>query len=492
MTKFNACATYRGSLRAKTMQRPWTPALHQYVTWPPLIRSSRGWSHTRHRTHVHPLLQYPVNFPTTHLLIVNYQNHPILPLIYLHPHTHYQPTQERQPPTTRPPTTQLQIMTAGIGTTTPIGTTQHTPVATVVHLTMKVTLETIIAKDTLAPTIRHTTPPDHAGKHYITAEHLAIRQVSHDSGPVSLVAPTDSFGATMLLPTFGIWDHIFRQNVCDLLPAHRPRSGFTWCFTQTWVCHIMFHTFLAVWPFRITFSPLPQILFGLLRLFRPIILWILSTSWLPRTWSLSLAKIRMWSLLHNRTVRAHPIDLTTDGTRRYLLFADRCTLQWPPLVLLGILLAYLLHRRRLHCSHRAQHGFNPHHLFHLHRRRFLNNLSTTPISHLNDILLPRDRRDLCHPLEEALPSMKATPVDLLKSHRLNNGNLTSTSMTPTKSTGWISLPGSAKADSLATKTLKVWIPYKSHSGSFCTKAYTIHGSAVLPTDEKLSSSHLTT
>ena len=95
-------------------------------------------------------------------------------------------------------------MIAGIGTTTPIGTTQHTPVETVAHLTMKVTLETLIAKDTLAPAIRHTTPPDHAGKHYITAEHLAIRQVSHDSGPVSLVAPTDSFGATLLLPTFGI------------------------------------------------------------------------------------------------------------------------------------------------------------------------------------------------------------------------------------------------------------------------------------------------
>ena len=253
------------------------------------------------------------------------------------------------------------------------------------------------------------------------------------------------------------------------------------CFTHFWPCGL----FVSPLTTTADFS-------WLIAIISTYYLWILSTSWLPKTWSLSLVKIRMLSLLHNLTVRAHLIDLTMDGTRRYLLFTDRCTLQWPPLVLFGILLAYLLHHRRLHRSHRAQHGINPHHLSHLHRRRFLNNLSTTPISHLNDILLPRDRRDLCHPLEEALPSMKATPADLLKSPRLTNGNLTLTSMTPTRSTGWISLPGFAKADSLATKTLKVWIPYKSHSGSSCTKAYTIHGSAVLPTDEKLSSSHLTT
>ena len=60
-------------------------------------------------------------------------------------------------------------------------------------------------------------------------------------------------------------------------------------------------------------------------------------------------------------------------------------------------------------------------------------------------------------------------------------------MTPTRSMGWISPPGSAKADFPATKTLKVWILCKSHSGSSCTKAYTTHGSAVLPTVEKPSS-----
>jgi hypothetical protein len=50
----------------------------------------------------------------------------------------------------------------------------------------------------------------------------------------------------------------------------------------------------------------------------------------------------------------------------------------------------------------------------------------------------------------------------------------------------------SKADSPATKTLKVWILYKSHSGSFCTKDYTTHGSAVLPTAEKPSSFPSTT
>ena len=49
---------------------------------------------------------------------------------------------------------------------------------------------------------------------------------------------------------------------------------------------------------------------------------------------------------------------------------------------------------------------------------------------------------------------------------------------------WIFLPKSAKVDSPATKTSKVWILYKSHSGSSCTKDYTTHGSAVLPTAEK--------
>ena len=52
---------------------------------------------------------------------------------------------------------------------------------------------------------------------------------------MSLVAPTDSFGVTMLL-TFGIHCHFFRQNVYELLPAYRPPVRF----------HLMFHTDLVV------------------------------------------------------------------------------------------------------------------------------------------------------------------------------------------------------------------------------------------------------
>ena len=153
---------------------------------------------------------------------------------------------------------------------------------------------------------------------------------------------------------------------------------------------------------------------------------------------------------------------------------------------------YRLHHRHLHRSQHAQHGLHPHHLSHLHRLRSPNNLPTTPILHLNDTLSHRDRRDLCHLRAEALLSMRDTLVGQLKSHRLTNGNLTSTSTTPTRSMGWISPPESAKADFPVTKTLKVWILCKSHSGSSCTRAYTTPGSAVLHTDEKPSSFPLTT
>ena len=70
---------------------------------------------------------------------------------------------------------------------------------------------------------------------------------------------------------------------------------------------------------------------------------------------------------------------------------------------------------------------------------------------------------------EALLSMRDTLVGQLKFHRLTNGNLTSTSTTPTRSMGWISPPESAKADFPVTKTLKVWILCKSHSGSSCNQ-----------------------
>ena len=485
MTRFNDCATYRAFPRAKTMQRLWTPALHQYATLPPHIRFSQDWSHTLHRKRAHPPLQHQANPRTTHQLIVNYQHDPILLLMYLNLQIHHQPIPERQPPIMRPPTTPHQIMLADIGTTTPIGTAQRIPVEIVVHLIVKVTLEINIAKAKLDPALRHTITPDLAGKHFITEEYIAIWWLLPDRDPVSLVAPTDSFGVTMLLPTFGIWatSSVKRYMNCGL---HTVLVSFSPDVSHSLTKYIMSHTFPTVRYLRITFSPPPQILVSWSRSFRPTVQWLLSTSWRPKIWSLSLAKTWPPSLLHSRIVRAHLIDLNMAGIKQYLCSGDPCILQCRPLVLFGILLAYLLHHRRLHRFHRAQHGLSLHHLSHLHLRS-PNNLSTTPILHLNDTLLHRDRRDLCHPRGEALPSMKATPVGPLKSHRWTNGNLTSTSMTPTRSMGWISPPGSAKADFPATKTLKVWILCKSHSGSSCTKAYTTHGSAVLPTVEKLSS-----
>ena len=96
-------------------------------------------------------------------------------------------------------------MFADIGTTTLRGTVQHIPVETAVHPIVKATLEINIAKAKLDPAPRHTTNPDLAGKHFTPEEHLANCGLLLDGNPVSLVALTDSFGVTMLLPTFGIY-----------------------------------------------------------------------------------------------------------------------------------------------------------------------------------------------------------------------------------------------------------------------------------------------
>ena len=184
MTRFNDCATYRAFPRAKTMQRLWTPALHQYATLPPHIRFSQDWSHTLHRKRAHPPLQHQANPRTTHQLIVNYQHDPILLLMYLNLQIHHQPIPGRQPPIMRPPTTPHQIMLADIGTTTPIGTAQRIPVEIVVHLIVKVTLEINIAKAKLDPALRHTITPDLAGKHFITEEYIAIWWLLPDRDPV--------------------------------------------------------------------------------------------------------------------------------------------------------------------------------------------------------------------------------------------------------------------------------------------------------------------
>ena len=268
MTKFNACATYKGLPRAKTVRRQWTPVLHQYATSPQLTRFSRGWSHAIHKLFARPRSQHPVNYLTTHQLILNHQHHQQLSLIYLNLPTHHQtPIPDQQLHTMRPQITPLRTTITTTGATTHHGGIRRMNIAATTHHIVKVVLETNIVKATLDPALQHTTTPDRAGKHYIIAEYFVIWRVPQESDPVSLVAPTDSFGVTMLLPTFGTHCHFFRENVYELLPAYRLRLGFTWCFTQTWSCHIMFHTFQAVWPFRITFSPLPQFSSGLLLLF---------------------------------------------------------------------------------------------------------------------------------------------------------------------------------------------------------------------------------
>ena len=98
-----------------------------------------------------------------------------------------------------------------------------------------------------------------------------------------------------------------------------------------------------------------------------------------------------------------------------------------------------------------------------------------PILHLNAILLHRDRRDLCHPREQVPRSTKDIHADQLKPHQWRTGNLMLTSTTPTRSMVWTFLPEFDRAGSQATRTLKGWILYKSHSGSSCTRACTIPG-----------------
>ena len=146
----------------------------------------------------------------------------------------------------------------------------------------------------------------------------------------------------------------------------------------------------------------------------------------------------------------------------------------------------------LHRSQHAHHGLHLRHLFRLHRLRAHRHLPTMPILHLNAILSHRDRRDLCHPREQVPRSTKDIHADQLKSHQWRTGNLMSTSTTPTRSMVWTFPPEFDKADSQATRTLKGWILYKSHSGSSCTRACTIPGFVGLHTEEKPSFFLLTT
>ena len=197
-------------------------------------------------------------------------------------------------------------------------------------------------------------------------------------------------------------------------------------------------------------------------------------------------------LLPSRIALAHLLVINMDGTKQYLRSVARCTMQWRPIDLFGALPGYRLRHLHLHRSQHAHHGLHLRHLFRLHRLRAHRHLPTMPILHLNAILLHRDRRDLCHPREQVPRSTKDIHADQLKSHQWRTGNLMSTSTTPTRSMVWTSPPESDRADFQATRTLKGWILYKSHSGSSCTRAYTILGFAELHTEEKPSSFLLTT
>ena len=193
-----------------------------------------------------------------HQLIMNVQHDLTLPLTHLHLQTHLQTTLERQPATTRPPNMPHEIMLADIGMTILLGTVQPTTVEIAVPPIAKATLEisTVKAKLVLAP--RHTTTPDLAGKHFTLEEYLANCRLFRDSDPVSLVALPDSFGVTMLLPTFGIdaTSSIKRSlNRCMLMVLEFC-GAFDFHLTfHTPGLFIMFHTFLIARHLRITFSP---------------------------------------------------------------------------------------------------------------------------------------------------------------------------------------------------------------------------------------------
>ena len=188
---------------------------------------------------------------------MNVQQALTLPLTHLHLQTHLQTTLERQPATTRLPNMPHEIMLADIGTTMLLGTVQPTTVGIAVPPIAKAILEISTVKANLVLETRHTTNPDLAGRHFTLEEYLANCRLFRDSDPVSLVALPDSFGVTMLLPTFGIdaTSSIKRSlNRCMLMVLE-------FCVTSIFTSRLthglftMFHTFLIARHLRITFSP---------------------------------------------------------------------------------------------------------------------------------------------------------------------------------------------------------------------------------------------
>ena len=152
----------------------------------------------------------------------------------------------------------------------------------------------------------------------------------------------------------------------------------------------------------------------------------------------------MQFLLPSRIAHAPLLDINMAGTKQYLCFVARCTMRWQPIDHFGTLRGYRLRHLHLHRSQHGPHGLHLRHLSHLHHLRFPNNLPTTPILHLNDILSHRDRRDLCHLRAHALLSMKDIPVGRSRSLRWTNGNPMSTSTTPTRSMAWTFLQNPTK------------------------------------------------
>ena len=129
-----------------------------------------------------------------------------------------------------------EIMLADIGMTILLGTVQHTTVETAVPPIAKAILEISTVKAKLVLALRHTTTPDLDGKHFTLEEYLANYRLFCDSDLVSLVALPDSFGVTMLLPTFGIdaTSSIKRSlNRCMLMVLE---------FCVTFDFHLTFHT----------------------------------------------------------------------------------------------------------------------------------------------------------------------------------------------------------------------------------------------------------
>ena len=265
------------------------------------------------------------------------------------------------------------------------------------------------------------------------------------------------------------------QKVCELLHAHdfwsfRP-IRFSFYVSHSGTTYSVSHYFNHTRPL----SHLDNFRSFQIRQFELILTYYLvtlSTSWRPRTRSPNSARIWMEFPLPSRIAHAHLLVINMDGTKQYLRSVARCTMPWRPIDPSGTHPEYRLRHLRLLRSQHAHHGLHLRHLFRPHRLRAHRHLPTTPTLHLNATLLHRDHRDLCHPREQVLLSTKDIHADQLKSHQWSTGNLMSTSTTPTRSMVWISPPESARADFQATRTLKGWILYKSHSGSSCTRACT--------------------